>query len=121
MNIEEEWKGSFIGKTSEYINSMFNTVLDDPVLLRVAIRWNAIRRERERQVKLDGLFRRCRLDCMEAERRINQLKEENKEFVPKNDYLALQRTHEELLKSSEQLKQNFRNAKVEYKYVLSIQ
>lgn len=35
---QEEWKESFIGKTSEYMNSMFSTVLDDPVLLRVAIR-----------------------------------------------------------------------------------
>jgi hypothetical protein len=32
-------KTSFIGKTSEYINKMLNTVLDDPVLLRVAIRF----------------------------------------------------------------------------------
>lgn len=55
------------------------------------------------------------MDCTEAERRINQLKEDNKEFVPKNEYLALQQTYEELVKSSEQLKQNFRNAKVEYK------
>ncbi|CAF1039156.1 unnamed protein product [Rotaria sordida] len=94
MNIED-LKTSFIGKTSEYINTMLNTVLDDPVLLRVAIR-------------------RCRLDCAEAERRITKLKEDNKEYVPKNEYLALQQTYDELVKASEQLKQNFRNAKVEY-------
>jgi hypothetical protein len=35
----EDLKASFIGKTSEYINSTLNTVLDDPVLLRVAIRF----------------------------------------------------------------------------------
>ncbi|CAF0806592.1 unnamed protein product [Rotaria sp. Silwood1] len=91
----EDLKTSFIGKTSEYINTMLNTVLDDPVLLRVAIR-------------------RCRLDCAEAERRINKLKEDNKEYVPKNEYVALQQTYDELVKASEQLKQNFRNAKVEY-------
>ncbi|CAF5108538.1 unnamed protein product, partial [Rotaria magnacalcarata] len=91
----EELQTSFLGKTSEYINARLNTVLDDPVLLRVAIR-------------------RCRLDCAEAERRINKLKEDNKEYVPKNEYLTLQQTYEELVKSSEQLKQNFRNAKVEY-------
>ncbi len=38
MNIED-LKTSFIGKTSEYINTMLNTVLNDPVLLRVAIRF----------------------------------------------------------------------------------
>ncbi|CAF3211250.1 unnamed protein product [Rotaria sp. Silwood2] len=99
MNIED-LKTSFMGKTSEYINTMLNTVLDDPVLLRVAIR-------------------RCRLDCAEAERRINKLKDDNKEYVPKNEYLALQQTYDELVKASEQLKQNFRNAKVEYKYAFS--
>jgi len=57
------------------------------------------------------------LDCAEAERRINQLKEDNKDFVPKNEYLALQQTHEELVKTSEKLKQNFRNAKAEYKLI----
>lgn len=62
-------------------------------------------------------FRRCRLDCAEAERRINKLKEDNKDFVPKNEYLALQQTHEELVKTSEKLKQNFRNAKAEYKLI----
>ncbi|CAF3644864.1 unnamed protein product [Rotaria socialis] len=91
----EELQTSFLGKTSEYINARLNTVLDDPVLLRVAIR-------------------RCRLDCAEAERRINKLKEDNKEYVSKSEYLSLQQTHDELVKSSEQLKQNFRNAKVEY-------
>ena len=39
---QQDWKGSFIGKTSEYMNSMLNTVLDDPVLLRVAIRLSKI-------------------------------------------------------------------------------
>ncbi len=68
----------------------------------------------------DNTFRRCRLDCAEAERRINKLKEDNKEYVPKNEYLTLQQTHDELVKTSEQLKQNFRNAKVEYKYVSSM-
>ncbi|CAF1526107.1 unnamed protein product, partial [Adineta steineri] len=91
----EDFRKSFIGKTPEYIHTMLNTVLDDPVLLRVAIR-------------------RCRLDFTEAERRIAKLKEDNKDYVPKNDYLTLQKTHDELIKSSEQLKQNFRNAKVEY-------
>jgi uncharacterized protein YpbB len=62
------------------------------------------------------MFRRCRLDCAEAERRLNKLKEDNKEYVPKTEYLDLQQTHDELVKTSEQLKQNFRNAKVEYKY-----
>jgi len=38
INIDD-LKTSFIGKTSEYINKMLNTVLDDPVLLRVAIRF----------------------------------------------------------------------------------
>ena len=38
MNVED-LKTSFIGKTSDYVNSMLNTVLDDPVLLRVAIRY----------------------------------------------------------------------------------
>ena len=71
-------------------------------------------------MKCENTFRRCRLDCAEAERRINKLKEENKEYVPKNEYLALQQTHDELMKTSEQLKQNFRNAKVEYKYVTSM-
>ncbi|UJR36757.1 hypothetical protein I4U23_029472 [Adineta vaga] len=91
----DDFKTSLIDKPSEYINTILNTALDDPVLLRVAIR-------------------RCRLDCAEAERRIAKLKEDNKEYVPKNDYLALQQTYDELIKSSEQLKQNFRNAKVEY-------
>ena len=71
-------------------------------------------------MKIDRLFRRCRLDCAEAERRINKLKDDHKEYVPKNEYLALQQKHEELVKTSEQLKQNFRNAKVEYKYVCSM-
>jgi hypothetical protein len=47
-----------------------------------------------------------------------KLKEDHKEYVPKNEYLALRQTHDELVKSSEQLKQNFRNAKVEYKCVV---
>jgi hypothetical protein len=67
--------------------------------------------------KVVYFFRRCRLDCAEAERRIAKLKEDNKEYVPKTEYLALQQTHDELVKTSEQLKQNFRNAKVEYKYI----
>lgn len=98
MNIND-LKTSFIGKTSEYIDTTLNTVLNDPVLLRVAIR-------------------RCRLDCTEAESRIKKLQEDNKEYVPKNEYLILQQTHDELIKESEELKQNFRNAKVEYKYKL---
>ena len=65
-------------------------------------------------------FRRCRLDCAEAERRIEKLKEDNKEYVPKSDYMALQQTYDELIKSSEQLKQHFRNAKVEYKFVFRL-
>ena len=35
----EDLKTSFVGKSSEYIHSILNTVLDDPVLLRVAIRF----------------------------------------------------------------------------------
>ena len=35
----EDLKATFIGKTTEYINGVLNTVLDDPVLLRVAIRF----------------------------------------------------------------------------------
>ncbi len=38
VNIED-LKTSFIGKTPEYIDTTLNTVLDDPVLLRVAIRF----------------------------------------------------------------------------------
>ncbi|CAF0922248.1 unnamed protein product [Adineta ricciae] len=94
MNIDD-FKASFIGRTSQYIDTILNTSLNDPVLLRIAIR-------------------RCRLDCAEAERRIAKLKEDNKEYVPKTDYMALQQTYDELIKSSEQLKQHFRNAKVEY-------
>ncbi|CAF0808218.1 unnamed protein product [Adineta ricciae] len=94
MNVDD-FKASFIGRTSQYIDTILNTSLNDPVLLRVAIR-------------------RCRLDCAEAERRIAKLKEDNKEYVPKSDYTTLQQTYDELIKSSEQLKQHFRNAKVEY-------
>ncbi len=71
----------------------------------------------KKMLKFVHIYRRCRLDCAEAERRITKLKEDNKEYVPKNDYLALQQTHHELVKTSDLLKQNFRNAKVEYKCV----
>lgn len=110
-------RSSFIGQTPEYIDTALNTVLDDPVLLRVAIRF--------RPDLLSSMCigsrncRRCRLDCAEANRRIAKLKLDNKDYVPKNDYLTLQTSHEELVKSAEQLKQSFRNAKVEYKSVVT--
>ena len=59
--------------------------------------------------------RRCRLDCAEAELRMTKFREVHQEFVPKSDYIALQKTHDELMTVAEQLKQNFRNTKVEYK------
>jgi hypothetical protein len=39
----EDLKTSFIGKTPEHIDTMLHTVLDDPVLLRVAIRFEEYR------------------------------------------------------------------------------
>ena len=46
---------------------------------------------------------------------MTKLREVHQEYVPKSDYIALQQTHDELVTVAEQLKQNFRNAKVEYK------
>ncbi|CAF1417330.1 unnamed protein product [Didymodactylos carnosus] len=91
----EDLQKSLIGKSSEHITALLDTVLEDPVLLRVAIR-------------------RCRLDCTEAVHRMAKLKEENKNYVPKKDYLLLAQNYNKLVKSCDQLKQNFRNAKVEY-------
>lgn len=52
MNIEE-LRTSFIGRTTDFINDRLNTVLDDPVLLRVAIRSLFVRGRRD---NVDFLF-----------------------------------------------------------------
>lgn len=98
--------------TSELFQGKQTTVLDDPVLLRVAIRYG---RELGKGGRRFLSPRRCRLDCAEAERRIRKLKDDHQDYVPKEDFDQLQYTHAELVKANDQLKQNFRNAKVEYK------
>ena len=94
-------------------NELSETVLNDPVLLRIAIRFVFIARS---MLIFSYVFiSQCRLDCAEAERRIKKFKEDHHDFVPKIEFVKLKENYEELLKNSEQLKQKFRNTKVEYK------
>jgi hypothetical protein len=63
----------------------------------------------------DNEFRRSRLDLAEAERRLNKIRDDHKDVVPREEHIRLQEKHIELSQFAEQLKQNFRNVKVEYK------